>query len=215
MLAGLRRPAILIPERLFTELTEEELTQIGLHEAAHLARRDDYALLAARVIEAVLPFHPVVRWIVRQIDLERELACDDFVLDSMVVPRSYAACLLHVVELCSGARASWAATGVTGDRSQLTKRVDRLLDRNRGPATHTRKARLFTAIGVVAALAYLAGRAPRAIALANPPAAVQLPQTRRRPRRKRLQRHPLRPKLPRRSFCRSPCKICPIAMSQD
>jgi VWFA-related protein len=176
MLAGLRRPAILIPERLFAELTEEELTQIGLHEAAHLARRDDYALLASRAIEALLPFHPAVRWIARQIDLERELACDDFVLESIGVPRSYAACLLRVVELCSGARASWAATGVAGNRSQLTKRVNRLLERNRGTDTRTGKGRLFTAIGVVAALACLAGRAPRAIALAIPPAAEQLPQ---------------------------------------
>jgi Ca-activated chloride channel family protein len=176
MLAGLRRPAILIPERLFTELTEEELAQIGLHEAAHLARRDDYALLAARAIEAALPFHPVVRWIVRRIDLERELACDDFVVESIGAPRSYAACLLRVVELCSGARAPWAATGVAGNRSQLTKRVDRLLERNRGTDARTGKARLLTAIGVVAALACLAGRAPGAIALAIPPAVVQPPQ---------------------------------------
>ncbi len=176
MLAGLWRPAILIPERLFTELTEEELTQIGLHEAAHLARRDDYALLVMRAIEAVLPFHPVVRWIARQIDLERELACDDFVLESSGVPRSYAACLLRVVELCRGARASWAATGVAGDRSQLTKRVNRLLERNRRTDTRPRKTRLCTAISVVAALACLAARAPRAIALAIPPAAVQPPQ---------------------------------------
>jgi Ca-activated chloride channel homolog len=176
MLAGLWRPAILIPERLFTELTEEELTQVGLHETAHLARRDDYALLVARAIEAVLPFHPVVRWIARQIDLERELACDDFVLESLGVPRRYAACLLRVAELCSGARASWAATGVAGNRSQLTKRVNRLLERNRVTDTRTGKARLFMALGVVAALACLAGRAPGAIALAIPTAAVQPPK---------------------------------------
>jgi Ca-activated chloride channel family protein len=176
MLAGLRRPAILIPQRLFSELTEEELTQIGLHEAAHLARRDDYALLVARVIEAILPFHPVVWWIARQIDLERELACDDFVLESIGVPRSYAACLLRVVELCSGARASWAATGVVGNRSQLTKRVDRLLDRNRGADTRPRRGRLLTAIGMVAILAFLAGRAPRAIAFAIPLATQPPPQ---------------------------------------
>jgi len=176
MLAGLWRPAILIPERLFTGLAQEELTQIGLHEAAHLARRDDYALLVARVIEAVLPFHPVVRWIARQIDLEREIACDDFVLESIGAPRSYAACLLRVVELCSGARAPLIATGVAGRRSHLTKRVERLLERNRGTDTRPGKARLFTAMGVVAALAFLAVRAPRAIALAMPPAAAPPPR---------------------------------------
>jgi VWFA-related protein len=176
MLAGVWRPAILIPEPLFSELTEEQLIQIGLHEAAHLARRDDYALLATRAIEAMLPVHPVVRWITRQIDLERELACDDIVVESAEAPRSYAACLLRVVELCSGARAPRAAAGVAGDRSQLAKRVNRLLERNRGTDARTSKARLLTAIGIVAALTCLAIQTPRAIALSNPPAADQAAQ---------------------------------------
>ncbi len=176
MLAGLRRPAILIPERLFAELTEEELTQIGLHEAAHLARRDDYALLATRAIEALLPIHPVVRWIARKIDLERELACDEFVSESTGSPRSYAACLLRVVELCSGTGASLAAAGVVGSRSQLTKRVNRLLERGCAINTRMSKARLFTAMSVVAAAACLAGRAPGAFALAAPSAAGEPPQ---------------------------------------
>ncbi len=218
MLAGLWRPAILIPERLFAELAEEELTQIGLHEAAHLARRDDYALLVARAIEAALPFHPVVRWIARQIDLERELACDDFVLESVGGPRSYAACLLRVMELCSGARASWAATGVAGDRSQLAKRVDRLLARHRGPDTRPGNAGLFTAMGVVAALAFLAGHAPGAIALAIPPAAVQPPQIaspqKPTPPASGSGRQ-FRPKRPRRCCCRLPCRIRPTVMFRD
>jgi Ca-activated chloride channel family protein len=215
MLAGLRRPAILIPERLFTELTEEELTQIGLHEAAHLARRDDYALLAARAIEAVLPFHPVVRWIARQIDLERELACDDFVLESIGVPRSYAACLLRVLELCSGARASWAATGMAGHRSQLTRRVDRLLERNRGTNTRPGKARLFTAIGVVAALACVAGRTPRAIALTVPAAAVQPPQIAPAPPPPQTPAAPQKPAAPAPAAPQTPAPVLLPVTVQD
>jgi Ca-activated chloride channel family protein len=176
MLAGLRQPAILIPERLFAELTEEDLTLIGLHEAAHLARRDDYALLATRAIEALLPIHPVVRWIARQIGIECELACDEFVAESTGSPRRYAACVLRVVELCDGARTSWAAAGVAGSRSQLSKRVNRLLERSCGIDTPTSKARLITAISVVAAIAYLTGRAPGALALAAPTAAADSPQ---------------------------------------
>ena len=104
MVAGLRRPSILIPARLLDELEEAELDQIGLHEAAHLARRDDYALLFQRVIEALFALHPVVRWIARQIDLEREIACDDLVVEATGRPRSYASCLTRVVEL-----AEWAS----------------------------------------------------------------------------------------------------------
>ena len=80
--AGLRHPAILIPAALLAELHDDELDQIGLHETAHLARHDDFALIAQRAIEAMFAVHPVVRWIARRIDLEREIACDDFVLNA-------------------------------------------------------------------------------------------------------------------------------------
>lgn len=176
VLAGLARPAILIPERLFSALTPEELLQVGLHEAAHLARRDDYALLGVRAVQALFPLHPVVLWIARQIDLEREIACDDFVLESAAAPRRYAACLLRVMELCGGARRSWAAAGMAGGRSQLTRRVESLLDHRREARMPAGKARLSLAIAAVAVLACLAGRTPRALALA-PPEAPPSPQT--------------------------------------
>ena len=64
-----------------------------VHEAAHLARWDDYGLLAQRFIEALFPWHPVVRWITRQMDLEREVACDDFVVEATGQARQYASCL--------------------------------------------------------------------------------------------------------------------------
>jgi len=97
MAAGLGDPCILIPARLFADLQESELDQIGLHEAAHLARRDDYALILQRAIEALLVFHPVVHWITRRIELEREIACDDFVVQATGSPRRYASCITHVV----------------------------------------------------------------------------------------------------------------------
>jgi VWFA-related protein len=172
MLAGLRRPVILIPERLMGELEPGELEQIGLHEAAHLARRDDYALLAQRTIEALFACHPVVRWITRQVDLEREIACDDIVVETTGLARRYADCLTRIVELCGGVRASWASTPAADDRSHLARRVDRLLERNREGGTRPGKARLAAAIAVVAVLAGVAGRAPGVVAFAMPAASV-------------------------------------------
>jgi len=175
VLAGLHRPAILIPERLLTELSEDELIAVALHEAAHLARRDDYALLAERLVRATFPLHPVVWWILRQKALEREMACDDFVVDAMGSPRRYAACLIRVMELCSGAQATWAAAGMAAVRSQFARRVDTLLDANRQTARQTRKLRLLTAAAVIAAFACLAVRTPRAIAFSTPPAPPKPP----------------------------------------
>src|ERR1035438_6784326 len=139
---GPRRPSILIPAQLFEELGDDDLEHIGLHEAAHLARRDDYALMAQRVLESVLALHPVVRWITRQIDLEREIACDDLVVEATGCPRLYAACLTRSLALCGGVRASIAAANVADDRSHLSRRVKLLVDRGRRTVTRVRAARL-------------------------------------------------------------------------
>ena len=91
--AGLRDPMILVPIALLDHLTEEEFDQVMLHEWAHLHRWDDWTNLLQRFFEAVLFFHPAVLWIGRQMDRERELACDDWVVARTRRPRSYANCL--------------------------------------------------------------------------------------------------------------------------
>ena len=104
LVAGPRRTTILLPARLLDELTEHDLEQIGIHEAAHLVRRDDYALLIQRTLEAIFVLHPVAYWISRRIDLEREVACDDYVIAATGDSRPYAACLARVVQLSGGVR---------------------------------------------------------------------------------------------------------------
>jgi Ca-activated chloride channel homolog len=164
--AGPRRPSILIPARLFEHLEEGELEQIGLHEAAHLARGDDYALILQRVIEAIFPLHPVVRWITRKIDLEREAACDDFVVAATGRPRSYAACLTRVVELTGGVRASMVASAATHESSHLEKRVEMLLDKDRTTRTCLLKPRLGVIVVALAALAWIAATTPGLVVFA-------------------------------------------------
>jgi beta-lactamase regulating signal transducer with metallopeptidase domain len=168
MAAGLRRPSILIPARLFDELDEAELDQIGLHETAHLARGDDYALILQRIVEALFALHPVVRWITRRIDLEREIACDDFVIESTGGARPYAACLTRVVELAGGVRASLAAAAATEEGSHLARRVEMLLDKTRHTGTRLLKARFTAVVAALIALAWIAARTPALVAFAMP-----------------------------------------------
>jgi Ca-activated chloride channel homolog len=166
--AGPCRPSILIPARLFDELEEAELEQIGLHEAAHLARGDDYALIVQRVVEALFALHPIVRWITRQIDLEREIACDDFVVQAIGRPREYAACLTHLVELTGGVRASLVAAAATEENSHLSRRVDMLLDKTRHPGTRLLKTRLTAIVAALVGLAWTAAKTPQLIAFTTP-----------------------------------------------
>ena len=136
LVAGPFRPSILFPSRLLSELSECELEQIGIHEAAHLVRRDDFALLIQRFLEAVFALHPVVRWIAGRIDLEREIACDDFVIAATGDSRPYAACLARVVEMSGGVRALPVAAAAAEGRSHLARRVEMLLDETQESPAH-------------------------------------------------------------------------------
>ena len=82
LLAGLVKPAILFPPGLLSLLSPEEEHRIFLHELAHVRRWDDWTKLLQRIVESVLFFHPAVRWIGRRLDLEREIACDDWAVSS-------------------------------------------------------------------------------------------------------------------------------------
>jgi beta-lactamase regulating signal transducer with metallopeptidase domain len=166
MAAGLFRPAILLPERLLAELDQDELDQIRVHETAHLIRRDDIALLIERTIEALFALHPVVRWITRRIDLEREIACDDFVVEHTGQARPYASCLTRVVEIAGGVRSPIVAAAATEEHSHLARRIEMLLDKKRHKGTRLLKARYLLMAAALVALAFIAVRTPALIAFA-------------------------------------------------
>jgi beta-lactamase regulating signal transducer with metallopeptidase domain/protocatechuate 3,4-dioxygenase beta subunit len=167
---GPYRPAILLPWRLLDELDEADLDRVGLHETAHLARRDDYAILVQRVAEALMALHPVVRWITRRIDLEREIACDDFVIAATGNPRGYASCLARIAERNAGVRFTMAA-GVADQRSHLSRRIETLLDGARHTGPRLLKTRLALAAAVLCCAMWAAGTGPALLAFAPVPQA--------------------------------------------
>ena len=166
--SGPARPAILIPSRLFEELSDGDLEQIARHEAAHLARWDDCALLVQRVIEACLALHPVVRWVTRQIDLEREIACDDLVAESTEAARSYADCLTRTLVLCGGVRNSLATANVADSRSHFSRRVELLMDGSRGARARLLGGRCAAFAVALIGVAALLSRTPELFAFSVP-----------------------------------------------
>ena len=94
---GYFRPVVLVPEWFFaadSDGTEDVLA----HEAAHLARYDDWTLLLERACCSALWFHPAAHAIARRMDTDRELACDDIVVGQTNEPRRYALALLRCAE---------------------------------------------------------------------------------------------------------------------
>lgn len=170
--AGPFHPTILLPVGLLSQLDRDELEPIVLHEAAHLARRDDCALLLERLLEAIFSLHPAVRWITRQIDLEREIACDDLVVEAIGHPHRYADCLTRAVALCGGVRGSLAVAHASGNRSHLSQRVELLVASARQTGARLKPIRLSPFVVGVVALALASLKAPEIIAFASRPPVV-------------------------------------------
>ena len=148
---GLFDSMVLLPQHLLSEFDAREIDQISLHELAHLLRHDDWSNGVQRVITALLFFNPAVWFIARQMDIEREVACDDYVLELTGAVRTYAFCLTKMAEMTSWPHQPLAAPGVFTTRKNISIRIERLLRTGRAigssisPATAT-----LVALGLIA-----------------------------------------------------------------
>lgn len=163
--AGFRTPAILLPAALMDTIEPDALDQIALHEYAHLRRYDDWTNLFQRFIERVYWFNPAVWFVAGRVDLEREIACDDWAVAGADAVSGYADCLWHLAR--DGRIPAFAATapGAFLTRNQIAARIEHLLQHRRDSAPFWRPTKLLAVAPVLAAaVALVIGRAP-AIAL--------------------------------------------------
>jgi beta-lactamase regulating signal transducer with metallopeptidase domain len=98
LVTGIVRPMILLPADILSWTTVEERVSILQHELAHIERLDHYVNPLQALLTMVFFFHPMVRYACHQLNIERELACDERVLSLGVVPATYAESILKVVE---------------------------------------------------------------------------------------------------------------------
>ncbi|HEY1806610.1 MAG TPA: M56 family metallopeptidase [Terracidiphilus sp.] len=136
---GFFAPRILIPDWLYPRLTPGELEQVVLHEAEHLRRRDDWTNLLQKLSLVLFPLNAGLAWMERRLCREREMACDEGVIERTQAPRSYAACLATLAEREFERRrflrrAHALSLGAFGRRPELARRVHSILRRR--PALH-------------------------------------------------------------------------------
>ena len=161
VLVGFVHPVILLPcdEARESRLAESE--QILSHELAHVRRWDDWANLAQHLVQAAFFFHPAVWWVGKRLVFEREIACDDWVLQRGTRPRAYALLLAELAKRIS--RPSLVlAPGASTAKSQLQQRINMILNPRRNTSTRLAASRVgsfTTAAALAAALAlYFAPR---------------------------------------------------------
>ena len=128
-IVGTWNPRIVLPESIVTESSTGRVCHVLAHELAHLVRGDlwtNWLLLAARILHW---FNPVAWWTVREMQAEREAACDELAFAALgETDRSaYAA---TIIELAASLAPSGIAPGLIGlfsSTCRLKARVERLV----------------------------------------------------------------------------------------
>jgi beta-lactamase regulating signal transducer with metallopeptidase domain len=123
-------PAIAVAPGLIQQLSDEDLDRVLVHEWAHVQRRDDIAQLAQRVLRLAIGWHPAAWWLERQLEFEREAACDELVVSITGSPKGYAACLTALAALPPPHRGPLFSLGAAGPW-RLRERVIRILAMSR------------------------------------------------------------------------------------
>jgi beta-lactamase regulating signal transducer with metallopeptidase domain len=132
---GLWRPSIVLPADWNEQFTAGDLAGILAHEVAHIKRGDLPVTVFAAMLSCAYWFHPAVWYANLQQRREREMACDDVVLEFSRQPgKAYAATLLRAAEQFTGETP--AGAGFLG----LMELSDNLLHRVRA-ATDVGRAR--------------------------------------------------------------------------
>ena len=93
---GIVYPIVLLPDDA-DAWPEERRRYVLVHEMAHVKRLDALTQLVGQLALAVFWFNPLMWIAVRRMQLEREHACDDYVLRHGTQPSRYAEDLLEMV----------------------------------------------------------------------------------------------------------------------
>jgi len=124
MLFGWIKPVVLLPAAVALGFPRHQIELILAHELGHLRRYDHLVNLAQALLETLLFYHPVVHWISREVRNERELCCDELVLQlTSGEPREYARTLASLEEL----RHVAGSLALAANGGELLERVRRIV----------------------------------------------------------------------------------------
>ena len=134
---GVLNSVVVIPARLFDELSLSAAQQIARHELDHLKWRDPFVHAAMRIVRASLWPSAPLSYLARATRLEREAASDRAAVNSIsgrlqpdIAALEYASTLISIAKRCARVEGrqthAWVATDV-GNESGLNDRVRRLM----------------------------------------------------------------------------------------
>lgn len=160
MTCGIFSPVVLLPEE--AEKWPADWREIVLlHELAHIKRMDCLTQLLGSIACSLYWFNPLVWWAAAKLRVEREMACDDEVLQAGTRPSDYAGRLVEIAK-SFGPVPEIAPVAVGMACSQLENRVRAILDPNIGRRGMDRRIAALLTVGLVSLIVPLAMARPGA-----------------------------------------------------
>ncbi|MFC1513485.1 M56 family metallopeptidase [candidate division KSB1 bacterium] len=151
MSLGLFRPVILLPDSALS-WPDDRKESVLTHELAHLKRNDYIFNIISFISLAMHWFNPIVWYAYKRISLEREKACDDFVIETGVRSSEYANHLLAVLKALRSKKWQPCAGIASMARwPELEGRVRSILD----PRSNRRALKPLVSAGIILLITFL------------------------------------------------------------
>jgi beta-lactamase regulating signal transducer with metallopeptidase domain len=96
---GFFKPVILLPASLISQLPQDQMEAILLHELCHIKRSDFIHNILQLLVETLFFYHPFTKWMSADIRKIREQCCDELVLKLETKPILYAKALTNLASL--------------------------------------------------------------------------------------------------------------------
>ena len=129
-LFGILRPRLLLPVGFAERMSARELRHVFLHEMAHLKRGDLITNALMALAQGLHWMNPLVWFAMRQMRVERELACDELVLRAAgkdsAERRAYGETILRLMEGVPVRRSFSAAVGIAEEKHSARKRMEQI-----------------------------------------------------------------------------------------
>jgi hypothetical protein len=128
MIIGVRKPAIVLPTNMTSQLNGLQLTPIMLHEVAHIQRNDMPIGILQELLAMLFWWSPIIRLINKKIHINRELSCDLRAASQLDDPKQYAQSLLEATRMMLIQRKNILAMGLFSKKGELNSRIDTVLN---------------------------------------------------------------------------------------
>lgn len=145
---GFFKPIILIPIGLLSNLPQDQIEAILLHELAHIRRKDYFINLIQSFAEILFFFNPGVLWVSSIIKEERENCCDDIAVGITKSKSKFIHALVSFQEY--NMKQNKLAMGFGSKKNQLLERAKRIIHDNNKSLNSIEKTFLSICIIIIA-----------------------------------------------------------------